>query len=176
MSKLLLRGDKFPVFCEDTKEICYTYSDYLKSNHWYNFKIRYYASELFRSKIHFGGINGKCVCCQVPDQSLDIHHMTYKRLGKEKLWDVIPLCRNCHSQVHLLIKKYLKDGNGSIATIMKSGSWRNIQRKNRIKKPSFIRNSFQPLPKPKNWTCFIPQTKLREEFMKFDEAFILTSK
>ena len=32
--------------------------------------------------------------------SLDVHHMHYLTLGREKRKDVLILCRNCHTQIH----------------------------------------------------------------------------
>jgi len=41
-------------------------------------------------------------CCKVcaSTASLNIHHITYKRLGNERLSDVVCLCRNCHTKLH----------------------------------------------------------------------------
>lgn len=73
----------FPVYCPDTRETCSNYQEYLNSRHWANFRHKYYNSTLFSSKVAFGGVNRKCVCCQRPDKPLDLHHLTYKRLGQE---------------------------------------------------------------------------------------------
>jgi ribosomal protein L37AE/L43A len=43
--------------------------------------------------------NHQCVECGSP-YTLDLHHITYVRLGNEHLSDVAILCRECHSQKH----------------------------------------------------------------------------
>ena len=65
------------------------YQNYLKSDHWQDFKT------LVR-KVHNGNHCGICGS----SYGLDIHHLNYKRLGKERLSDVIVLCRNCHEKLH----------------------------------------------------------------------------
>lgn len=30
----------------------------------------------------------------------DLHHRSYKRIGKERLHDLVPLCRPCHEETH----------------------------------------------------------------------------
>lgn len=32
--------------------------------------------------------------------TIDLHHLTYERIGCERDTDVIPLCRSCHKLVH----------------------------------------------------------------------------
>ncbi len=69
-----------------------TYSAYLKSDHWSNFKRSYFAKH---KKI--------CYCCGKPAR--DLHHIDYTHLGAERQKDVEPLCRGCHDKVHTIIKK-----------------------------------------------------------------------
>lgn len=69
------------------------YASYLRSDHWHNVKKRYRKSRL----------PWKCGCCQ-GIKKLDLHHKTYKRLGSERLTDLLPLCRDCHSAVHELVR------------------------------------------------------------------------
>ena len=33
-------------------------------------------------------------------ENLEVHHLTYKRLYKERLSDLITLCRSCHKKEH----------------------------------------------------------------------------
>lgn len=122
----MLNGRHFPVTCEDTGEICYNYNQYLKSEHWRNFRKRYYSSKLFNSSHEykkFGGINGVCLCCK-KDTNLNLHHITYIGLGKERLRDVIPVCENCHYLIHTLIN--LQD-EGS-PRLLKKASWMFIHK------------------------------------------------
>lgn len=65
-----------------------TYAEYLESEHWKQFKQRYVQSDQPQ----------RCRCCGLA--KYELHHVTYKRLGQERLTDVIPLCRECHDKVH----------------------------------------------------------------------------
>jgi hypothetical protein len=60
----------------------------LYSPAWQETKERYEAS----------GRPQKCMVCH--DPHYELHHRTYKRLGRELLQDLIPLCRDHHDQVH----------------------------------------------------------------------------
>lgn len=40
-----------------------------------------------------------CLSCSSKDR-LEIHHITYKRMGNEKLSDLATVCRNCHQEIH----------------------------------------------------------------------------
>lgn len=64
------------------------YYDYIKSIHWENVKNRYRKSKLKQN----------CVCGSFT--RIVFHHLTYKRLGHERLWDIIPLCWDCHNKTH----------------------------------------------------------------------------
>lgn len=67
-----------------------TYDQYLCSPHWQVFK------QEFWNQTH-----RICFSCKSTHQPLSIHHLTYKRLGKEKISDVVPLCTSCHEKIHL---------------------------------------------------------------------------
>ena len=41
----------------------------------------------------------ECVTCGAIS-GLEVHHITYSRLGNEKLSDLATLCRDCHQAVH----------------------------------------------------------------------------
>lgn len=43
---------------------------------------------------------GRCYCCSEQTQFLDVHHRTYRRLGKERPDDLVPVCRRCHQLIH----------------------------------------------------------------------------
>lgn len=86
---------KYPIVCDDTREICNTYSQYLKSKHWLLIKAKYKNSKL----------NKQCsVCGVIKEQSkMHHHHKSYKRIGNERLTDIIMLCDECHSKTHNLL-------------------------------------------------------------------------
>lgn len=63
------------------------YRAYLASDHWRDVKRRYRASRLRQT----------CFCGAT---RVDLHHRTYKRIGRERLGDLVPLCREHHAEVH----------------------------------------------------------------------------
>lgn len=70
------------------------YKAYLQTTHWRKMKRRKMAQADWRCEecgVEVG--NG------VP---LDVHHLTYERLGLELLSDLRVLCRGCHDAVHNL--------------------------------------------------------------------------
>lgn len=66
-----------------------TYSDYLRSEHWR--KTR-------RRAVQRSG--GMCKRCYAEDCRLEIHHLTYERIGRERESDLIALCASCHAKEH----------------------------------------------------------------------------
>ena len=87
------KRNKWPVKCSDTGEMCYNYSSYLQSTHWKNLRSRYYNSKLIKS----------CYVCGTR-KNLHLHHKSYKKIGHEPLFHLIPLCSKHHLDVH---KSYL---------------------------------------------------------------------
>lgn len=81
------------ICCKDTGEICFGYANYLKSRHW----------ALTRSRIIQN--HPYCEMCKSADKPLQVHHLSYKRLGKEKDSDLTPLCDECHAAVHRMGKE-----------------------------------------------------------------------
>lgn len=65
------------------------YNAYLRSPHWQATKARYRQSDLPQD----------CICGETEVQ---LHHMTYKRIGGENLTDLTPLCHRCHALIHVL--------------------------------------------------------------------------
>ena len=61
---------------------------YLQSAQWKALKVKALERD-----------NHQCVECGSP-YTLDLHHITYTRLGNERLSDVAILCREFHSQKH----------------------------------------------------------------------------
>ncbi len=73
---------------------------------------RYINSDLWRRvrlwKI--GLVGGKCEKCS-SDVNLQVHHLTYDRLGAERAEDLQVLCKPCHERAHgldLTAKAHLK--------------------------------------------------------------------
>lgn len=65
-----------------------SYREYMNSPEWAETRNRYRASNRLQS----------CLVCRAPN--VDLHHRTYKRLGRERLHDLVPLCREHHEQLH----------------------------------------------------------------------------
>lgn len=64
------------------------HADYLKTDTWKTKRLKV----LQRDRHH-------CRKCGT-ENDLEVHHLTYKRFGNEKLTDLITLCRNCHNKQH----------------------------------------------------------------------------
>jgi hypothetical protein len=70
------------------KKLGMTYKAYLQSDHWIALKKRFYKK-----------YPRQCAICESKGQ-VDLHHRTYKRLGKERITDLVALCREHHSAFH----------------------------------------------------------------------------
>jgi hypothetical protein len=75
------------------------YGAYMRSDDWKAKRARYFASDYPNS----------CYCC-ASIGAVDLHHMTYKRLGHELLSDLLPICRNCHEELHTRLKNARQHG------------------------------------------------------------------
>lgn len=62
---------------------------YLASNEWQVLRKSTLKRDLYT-----------CQSCGVTDVPLEVHHLTYQRLGKERPSDVVSLCRICHQSLH----------------------------------------------------------------------------
>lgn len=69
-----------------------SYDSYLKSGHWHDLKRLYRESD--RPQI-----------CQCGETDVELHHLTYERVGAEELTDLIALCRRCHEDIHVLERR-----------------------------------------------------------------------
>ena len=69
------------------------YNQYLASPEWNSKKIRVRARDY-----------GRCQLCR-SDSFLEVHHLTYNRVGDEALFDLVTLCRHCHEQEEVLKKE-----------------------------------------------------------------------
>lgn len=69
------------------------YKDYLRTEHW----------ELARKAV-LTRDQYKCADCGKSkyEKSLEVHHITYIRRGKENLGDLMTLCRECHQERHFV--------------------------------------------------------------------------
>lgn len=67
-----------------------SYADYLQSPHWRD-DVRPAALER---------AGHKCQVCGKENKTLNVHHNTYERLGRELPTDVVVLCQDCHGLFH----------------------------------------------------------------------------
>lgn len=53
-------------------------------------------------RLAFDRDGGKCAVCKgrSGDTRLEVHHVTYDRLGEELLTDVLLMCQRCHATEH----------------------------------------------------------------------------
>ncbi len=72
-----------------------SYREYLQSEHWQELKARFRQSKLCKHR---------CYVCGGAEH-INIHHKSYKRIGRERLNDLIELCQDCHYLTHELDKK-----------------------------------------------------------------------
>ena len=61
------------------------YEKYIKSAQWRN------ISELLKEKAGY-----VCAHCRRGSTTLEVHHLTYERFGRERLGDLVVLCKPCH--------------------------------------------------------------------------------
>lgn len=69
------------------------YNEYLKTQHW----------ELVQSAVLKRDLN-RCADCgsYKEEKSIEVHHITYIRRGKERLEDLMTLCKDCHKERHFI--------------------------------------------------------------------------
>lgn len=85
---------------------------------------KYLRSPAWRRKREqaFNYYGKKCYACGTRRGPLQIHHLTYVRLGHELMRDLRPLCRPCHNEVtrlHWKMGKRKVSGEVVFAAFMK---------------------------------------------------------
>lgn len=97
------------------------YFEHLRSPAWR--AIRRKLIEVTGDFCHECGVNGPS---RMPDQpTLDAHHLTYRRFGREDLDDLILLCRPCHEREHMRrMARYLSEG--SAFRTPEGACWRDV--------------------------------------------------
>ena len=73
-----------------TGEIANNYTEYLMTQHWRCLR-----------KIIYELKKQKCQKCHKEIQEYNVHHLTYKRIGNERITDLQLLCYDCHERIHL---------------------------------------------------------------------------
>ena len=76
------------------------YVAYLRSEHWLELRKRILKER-----------GRQCESCGTKRGPIDLHHLTYARIGREKHWDLLVLCRACHEQRHAGIPAEVENEN-----------------------------------------------------------------
>ena len=71
------------------------YDRYLETAHWQSFRKLALESQLKKLG------KSRCESCPTDSNDLHVHHLTYERLGAERIEDVTIVCRECHEKIHL---------------------------------------------------------------------------
>ena len=66
----------------------WSYNRYLKSNKWKKKRLKVFSRD-----------KNKCQHCNSKN-NLECHHITYKRVKKESISDLLTLCSSCHLKEH----------------------------------------------------------------------------
>lgn len=104
-----------------------TYADYLQSQHWQDFRLAYRQA----------GLPMRCAVCH--KKPIQLHHVTYKRLGAEKLTDVLPLCGDHHKAVHRWLaerRQPVEQSRQAIAALVAAPVSAPAKKKRKKKKPT----------------------------------------
>lgn len=74
----------------------FSYSRYRRSTHWRELRLKVLERDGYR-----------CQGCKATAQQkvLEVHHKTYRRVGRERMEDLITLCQRCHATEHEWAKR-----------------------------------------------------------------------
>lgn len=75
------------------------------------YQIRYWlymksATWDARKRLYYANHPHVCAWRNCKKHDVDLHHLTYVRMGKEKDTDLVPLCKEHHRRVHKLGKLF----------------------------------------------------------------------
>lgn len=76
------------------------YREYINSLQWKAFRARWFNDS---------SLPNLCVACG-GSSVLELHHVTYERLGNERLNDLVPLCHRCHIEFHERFTSHQSNG------------------------------------------------------------------
>jgi len=108
------------------------YKDYLQSQHWQK-----------KRKEAIAESGGRCMICG-GTYNLEVHHITYERLGNELTFDLACLCHECHKAVHA-IKDMMKDEKRKLTPI--SDQWRQDAYEDLKKRKDKMNERYQEMRK-----------------------------
>ena len=67
----------------------------------------------------------RCKICKDPEAT-HLHHKTYKRLGREKLSDLILLCEECHAELHRRVRAGLSGLSKTIGIMKRELRYKRV--------------------------------------------------
>jgi 5-methylcytosine-specific restriction endonuclease McrA len=74
------------------------YNEYLRSDQWRRLRAKVFERD-----------NYLCQGCRV-NRATQAHHLTYARVGREMLFDLISVCDPCHESIHTIREESRDDG------------------------------------------------------------------
>lgn len=96
------------------------YIKYIQSTRWRKKRDQFMKSNLPKD----------CFVCGVRSSSMDLHHRTYKRLGNEKLTDLVLVCRSCHGKIHEYAKLHPNKGLWHATSRVRRAARKKFKNKN----------------------------------------------
>lgn len=121
------------------------YDAYINSYEWFERREKYFSTH-----------KRVCYMCGAP-QDVELHHMTYERLGHEYDDDLEPLCSNCHGALHRLkgelsyISSNIEDGARQIREEYLAKAQEEIRRRTELymeRQTARIESAFKRLLPP----------------------------
>lgn len=72
-----------------------------KPKAWWDWLDGYMESRVWKDKraLVFQRANDICECCRLEPAEM-CHHLHYKHVGAEPLWDLVAICGSCHDDLH----------------------------------------------------------------------------
>jgi len=112
------------------------YTAYIGSPAWAAFRIAYYRTHA----------RACAACCAT--RYVELHHVTYERLGAERADDVVPLCLSCHEHVHHAHRQ-ARDAGSRLSLAAATWSWISghaRRERRRVVPPWAVSGSLVPPP------------------------------
>jgi len=75
-----------------TKQIAYR--RYLRSKKWARKRVKVMKR-----------FNYTCAKCGAKNARFNVHHLTYKHIYNERIYELILLCESCHNAIHITMQK-----------------------------------------------------------------------
>lgn len=94
------------------------YNKYLKSPQW-----------AAKRELYFKSFGKYCKACGTTRGPIQLHHLTYDRLGRERLRDLISLCAKCHQEVETLYRRAGRKDRMLVTLVYIKGKRKNASRK-----------------------------------------------